>query len=166
MYPVESTYQIVVLKVLNRSIDKTWIDWAYQMLQAGFSTENLIILAGETPPYNQFELQTLTSKVLDELTINYSDKLQAIKNYSTYLIQKAIKGEIDSYKVLGILKEYYYEIDENFRDFYFLYFAKHDLLYSDDQYYWNGADKNNIDQIIIDCFKKWIVDNKVNPINF
>jgi hypothetical protein len=81
MTTVTSTYEILALKALNRDIDKTWADWAIKLLKQGQDTENLVILAGESPPYNQFELQKLTSKVLDELSLDYSDKDRTIKNY-------------------------------------------------------------------------------------
>ena len=63
-------------------------------------------------------------------------------------------------KVLTILKDICIELDydKNLYDFYSLYFAKDDLLYSDNQWYWDGANKKNIDKIIIDYFTKWETD--------
>ena len=59
MKPVKSTTEILALKALNRDIDKFWVNWAVDMLLAGFDTENLIILAGESEPFNQFQLELL-----------------------------------------------------------------------------------------------------------
>ncbi len=87
MKPVKSTTEILALKALNRDINKTWVDWAVEMLMTGFDTENLSILAGEFEPYNQFQLQKLTTKVLDELRLDYSDKDQTIKNYACRLME-------------------------------------------------------------------------------
>lgn len=42
MKPVKSTAEILALKALNRDINKTWVDWAVEMLMAGFDTENCI----------------------------------------------------------------------------------------------------------------------------
>ena len=42
-------------------------------------------------------------------------------------------------------------------DFYLLYFAKDDLLESDIQWYWDGANRENIDEIIDIEFKKWLL---------
>ncbi len=87
MKPVKATAEILAFKALNRDIDKAWVDWAVDMLMAGFDTENLAILAGEFEPYNQFQLQNLTTKVLDELRLDYSDKDQTIKNYACRLME-------------------------------------------------------------------------------
>ena len=157
MKPIESTVEILAFKALNRNIDESWVTWAVDMLIAGFDTVDLAILAGENEPYNQFQLQSLTNKILDELHLDYSDKGKTIKNYVCYLIDKALNNEIDTFKVLGILRDICIELDyeKYLYDFYSLYYAKEDLLESDNQWYWEGADKNNIDSIIIDSFNKW-----------
>jgi hypothetical protein len=161
MKPIKSTYEILAFKVLNRSVDKNWTDWATEMLQAGFDTESLVILAGETAPFNQFELTHLTDKVFKELHLDYSDIDQVIKNYASYLIDKALSGQIEPSKVLDILKDICIERDyeKYLYDFYSLYFAKDDLTYSDDQWYWEGADKSNIDKVINDYFRSWLLNN-------
>jgi hypothetical protein len=162
MTPVKSTYEILANKVLNRSVDKTWVEWAYQMLLAGFDNENLVILAGETAPYNEFELRELTSKIFDELRLDYSDTEKIIRSYASYLIDKAQVGEIETVTVLDILKEICIELDyaKYLYHFYSLYFAKTDLLDSEDQWYIEGVDRSNIDSTIADYFVKWKIENK------
>ena len=154
---VKSTAEILAFKVLNRDINKTWVDWAVEMLMAGFDTENLAILAGEFEPYNQFQLQDLTTKVLSELQLDLTDKDQAIKNYACFLIDKSLEGELDNFKVLHILKDICIELDyeKYLYDFYSLYFAKDDLSYSENQWYWDGATRENIEKIITDYFTTW-----------
>lgn len=44
-------------------------------------------------------------------------------------------------------------------DFYLLYFAKDDLNESEIQWYWNGADRINIDQIIRKVFEDYLDRN-------
>jgi hypothetical protein len=157
MEPIKSTSEILAFKFLNWSIDKVWVDWAVEMLVAGFDSPNLVMLAGESPPYNQFELRNLTDKVFAELNLDYSDKDRIIKNYACYLIDKNLNGELDSYKVLMTLKNICIELDyeKYLYDFYSLFFAKDDLLHSENQWYWEGANKGNIDQIIHDHFVQW-----------
>jgi hypothetical protein len=157
MKQIDSTAEIVALKALNRNVDEKWVDWAVDMLVAGFDTEHLVILAGESKPYNQFQLQNLTDKVFNEMHLDYSDKDKAIKNYACYLIDKVLNNDIEILKVLNILKDICIELDyeKYLFDFYLLYFTKVDLSYSENQYYWNGATRENIDSIIIDYFTKW-----------
>jgi hypothetical protein len=157
MKPVDSTAEILALKVLNRNINDQWVNWAVEMLMIGFDTENLAILAGESEPYNQFELQRLTDKILNELSLSIEDKDQIIKNYVCYLIDQTLKGEVQSLQTLRIIKNICIELNYEgyLYDFYSLYFAKEDLLYSDIQSYWDYADKENIDTVIHDYFVKW-----------
>ena len=157
MKPVKTTAEILAFKVLNRDIDKAWVDWAVDMLMAGYDSEHLTILAGESEPFNQFQMQELADKVLAELQLDYSDKDQTIKNYACYLIDKSLNGELDNFKVLDILKDICIELDykKYLYDFYSLYFAKDDLSYSENQWYWDGATRDNIEKIITDYFKTW-----------
>lgn len=157
MKPIESTTEILALKALNRSVDEKWVDWAVDMLMAGFETEHLAILAGESKPFNQFQLRSLIDKVLDELHLDYSDRDLVIKNYTCYLIDRVLSKKLEIFNALNILKDICIELDndESLFDFYLFYFAKEDLLYSDNQWYLDGATKENIDSVIIDYFIKW-----------
>jgi hypothetical protein len=157
MKPVKTTVEILAFKALNRDVDQTFVDWAVDMLMAGYDTEYLTILAGGSEPFNQFQMQELTDKVLAELQLDYSDKDQTIKNYACYLIDKSLAGKLDNFKVLDILKDICIELDyeKYLYDFYSLYFAKDDLSYSENQWYWGGATRENIEKIITDYFKTW-----------
>ena len=127
-------------------------------LEAGYESDNLYILAGFTKPYNQFELQELTDKVLADLNLTTSDKSLTIRNYVYYILSKTIN---EPSKYLETLKEVKdicigLEMDKEYMDFYLLYFAKDDLNESENQWYWDGADRNNIDEIIKEKFKEYI----------
>src|SRR5688572_9020785 len=88
--PVLSTNKILMHKSMNHIIDESWIDWAIEMMEAGFESENLYMLAGTTKPYNQFELQDLTTKVFKDLNLDYSDRDLIIKNYVYFLIKTTL----------------------------------------------------------------------------
>ncbi|MBL8001037.1 MAG: hypothetical protein JNL05_03660 [Flavobacteriales bacterium] len=157
MKPVKSTPEFLAFKALNRDIDKAWVDWAVEMLTAGFETENLVILAGESGPFNQFRMQELVDRALAELGLDYSDKDQIIKNYACYLIDRSLDGELNSIEVLATLKDIYFEMGyvRYLRDFHDLYYAKDDLSDAGHQWYWNGATRDNIDTVIADYFRNW-----------
>ena len=53
---VPMTAEILFYKQQNSNINIQWINWAIEMLQAGYETENLIILAGEDIHCNPFVL--------------------------------------------------------------------------------------------------------------
>jgi hypothetical protein len=163
MQPVRSTAEILAFKALDRNVNRKWVNWAMEMVAAGFETEYLLILAGEMEPFNQFQMQELTHKVLKELQLDYSDTEQVIKNYAAYLIDKYLDGGMENFKLLTILKDLCIELDYEgyLYKFYLLYFAKEDLLYDDHQWYWPGATRENIDLIIRDYFMQWKEDNSV-----
>ena len=156
--PVLSTSNILMRKAFNQDIDESWIDWAIEMIQAGFESDNLYMLAGATKPFNQFELQELTSKVLSDLQLDYSDKEKVIRDYLYFIVTTALN---DSTLYLSTLREMKdicidMDMDKNYMDFYLLYFAKEDLIDFEDQWYWEGANRKNIDEIIKAEFQNFI----------
>jgi len=153
--PVLSTYKILKAKAFNSDIDESWVDWAIEMMEAGYESDSLYQLAGTLKPYNQFELQVLTTQVLKDLQLDFSDKRKALKNYVYYLITSNLDKPENYYRVLGELRDIYYELDMDveYQDLALLYWAKDDLLYADYQHYWEGANKGNIDTIIKDKFE-------------
>jgi hypothetical protein len=158
MQPVKSTAEILSSKVLNQGIGANWVQWAIEMLSAGFDSEHLRMLAGELPPYDQLYLKDLTDKVLHELNLEYYNKEQAIRN----LIDKALNGEAEILKVLEILSRLCMErgYDRSLYNFYLLYHAKQELLKSKVQFYWGEADRSNIDTVIKEYFTSYKTNYK------
>ncbi len=156
--PVLSTYKILKEKAFNSDVNESWIDWAIEMMQAGYESVNLYELAGTARPYNQFELQELTNKVFRELSLDYSDKTKALKNYVYFLLTTNIDKPEKYNRVLREFRDIYYELDADteYQDLALLYWAKDDLIYSEFQHYWDGADRTNIDKIIRETFEKYI----------
>jgi hypothetical protein len=162
---IDLTYEMIALKYLDRNVDEKWVDWAVQMMMAGFETESLIELAGISKPYNQFELKPLTGKVFEELELDITDKEKAVNCYISFLLSEVLDDKRDLLKTLRDLKDLSIELnyDKSIYDFYSLYFAKEDLNYDTVQWYWEGADEDNIDEICFNYFKKWLIEN---PIEF
>ena len=162
--PVLSTYRILKEKACNADINESWAEWAIEMMQVGYEAISLYQLAGISKPFNQFELQDLTKEVLEDLKLDYSDKRKTTKNYVYYLINSNINKPDNYFEVLKELTEIYYELDmdREFQNFSLLYWAKDDLIYENYQHYWEGANRSNIDKIIIEQFEIYITefDNK------
>ena len=153
--PVLSTYKILKEKAFNYDIGESWVDWAIEMIEAGYEADSLYQLAGTLKPYNQFELQALTTQVLKDLQLDNSDKRKALKNYVYFLISSNVDRPENYLKVLREFRDIYYELDmdSEYQDLALLYWAKDDLLYADYQHYWDGANRENIDTIIKDKFE-------------
>jgi len=162
MKPIESTYQIIAWKHLDQNVDGKWSKWACDMMMVGFETEHLIELAGIEKPYNQFELKELTDKVFNELSLDYKNQDRVVTDYVTYLAEEVFNKKRDLLEALYEIKELCVELDYDARlgDFYSLYFAKDDLKRNTHQWYWEGADRNNIDKICMRHLRKWIIENE------
>lgn len=156
--PVLSTYKILKEKACNADIGKNWSDWAIEMMEVGFEVDSLYELAGISRPFNQFELQVLTNKVLEDLNLDYSDKEKTIKNYAYFIIKSNVGNASKYYDVLKEFRDIYYELDmdNEYKAFALLYWAKDDLLSQEVQWYWDGANRTNIDRIIKEQFELWV----------
>jgi hypothetical protein len=156
--PVLSTYKILKEKAFNSDINESWIDWAIEMMETGYESINLYELAGTTRPYNQFELKELTNQVFKDLNLDYSDKTKTLKNYVYFLLTSNVDKPDKYNKVLREFRDIYYELDAaaEYQDLALLYWAKDDLIYSEVQHYWDGADRTNIDKIISETFRQYI----------
>lgn len=154
-----STKGMLVQRALNHDVDQHWIDWAISKIVDGCDSDHLQILAGETPPFNQFELIKLVDKTLDELGLDWSNTDYIVKEYTVELLEEMLEGIRQSSTVLSTLKSICIELDhtEYLYDFYLLYFAQHSLKNSDMQLYWPKANRSNIEAIITDYARKWII---------
>jgi len=157
MQPIPSTAEILVFKMLGNNVNKKWIDWAYDMLRAGFETENLVMLAGELEPYNQFELQSLADKVLKDFNLTWDNPDEVYKNYVCYLVSATLEGRLQAVKVLGIITNLFVgdELEPYFEDFCLLHWACDELTYLEQTWYWNGATRENINAAIMEYFVEW-----------
>ena len=86
-----------------------------------------------------------------------------------YLINSNIYNPDNYSKTLKELTDIYFELnmDIEFQDFALLYWAKDDLIYEEYQYYWDGANRSNIDNIIKEQFENYTkeIDNEQQKTN-
>jgi hypothetical protein len=153
-------YLISFPTISTENYDK-YIDCAESLLENNYNTTNICILAGLTKPFNFFEIKKIILNVKNDLGIPEYKINKAAVFYSYHLIEEISNGidVINNLKIvanLSISNEYLSEIF-NFAE---LYWAYDDLLYSDNQYYWEGMNKSNYLDIIINVAKEWLSDNK------
>jgi hypothetical protein len=159
---IKSTYKILALYVLNRDADESWAIWALDMLSAGFESDQLILLAGISKPYNQFYLRELTARAFAELSLDTSSLEKALNDYTLYLVEDALAGNLSYSAVLAELKDIFNELHQIsfLSPFYLLYFAEDDLKFSRHQFYWPGATRQNIQETISEYFRDWVRGHK------
>jgi hypothetical protein len=118
------------------------------MLEQGHDSRTLRILSGMTAPLNHFELAELRDRALND--VGAPDAVpQPLVTYAAELLSRGLFGEIDFRQALERVKDLCIAADYH-RDlypFYLLSFAAEDLDVQDVQWYWPGANRENIDQI-------------------
>ncbi len=157
MHKVKSTYNVLASKVRQRDSAEEWIDWALEMMEAGFESEHLVILAGLSPHLNRFEFDDIVNKALKELSLDTMTNDEMIYGYVYYLIDQVLTYKTSTKVALGIIRDLCRDrdYDKELFDFYLLAYAKEDLDEAGVQFYWQGTDNNNIDAIINDKFQDW-----------
>lgn len=154
---IPSTYKVLMLYMLNKFADESWAIWALDMLETGFETEHLVIMAGIGKKENFFYVRDLATKVFAELSLHYSSQEKIVTDYALYLVEEALAGNRPYSAVVAELKDVYNEfgLPSHLSQFYLLYWTLEDLKIADVQWYWPGATRKNIQEIMRECFQEW-----------
>jgi hypothetical protein len=157
MHIVKSTYKVLINKVLPYESVEDWKDWALEMMEAGFETDHLILLAGLSADVNRFQLAEIIKNALKELSLDAMPEEEIVYGYVYYLIDQALSSKVSKKIVLGILRELCRDrdYDNKLFNFYLLSFARQELGEAGEQFYWDGANNDNIDTIINAEFLDW-----------
>jgi hypothetical protein len=147
-----TTKQVLAEKALNETCGNQCVEWAIGMLESGHDANYLLRLAGMLPPYNHFEIADLRDRALNELGAHDISTFDAVTAYAVELLDSALRGDVDILHALARVNDLCIANDyqHNIMEFYLLYFAHSDLQLSDVQWYWDGADAENILSIIRD----------------
>jgi hypothetical protein len=156
------TYKVVAFSEIPDFNTDESVDWAFEMVELGYNTPSLLMLAGLTKPTNYFHAIEYLKAALQELNLEVKFGKEAIISYGSFYITKIAAGN----EVKRNLEEVYIlnqslDHEKTLYDFSTLHWAWGDLDYRDDyQYYWEGANKGNIKAIVIDSAKKWLEENR------
>jgi len=153
-----STIETAAKHILDLQDPQAWTDWATQALVEGFDSPSLRILAGLTPPFDWPEIERLSSKALAGLKVTALTEEQALNVWVACLLKQMLAGQLDRFSALEKLKELHLirHYEPRLRDFYLLFYALEELNNGSDQWYWDGANPDNIDRIIDDYAKVWL----------
>jgi hypothetical protein len=137
------------------------IDWAIKMMELGYKSPSLFMLASFSKPANYFEILKYINNSVQELGFQFKVGTDAIVSYAAYYIHQIAKGD-DVRKDLIKVHEFCLlcDMNESIFDFCLLHWAwddiEHDMPYT---HYWDNADKSNIRSIVIEEAENWILDN-------
>jgi hypothetical protein len=156
------TYKVIAYSVIPDFNTDDCVDWAIEMLELGYETPALLILAGLSKPTNYFETIDYLTKALNELGIKLKYGSEAILSYSGYFVEiiaegKSIKSNLSS--LCGLVQSFNYS--KLIYDFYLLSWAWGDFDYGNEYTdYWPKATKENIEAIVVTKAKEWLEKNK------
>ena len=155
------TYKVVAFQDLSEIQTKEIIKWAIEMIELGYESDNLFMLASFEKESNFFEIQEYLKKTLSELKLTPKKENDAYVSFSYYYLLKISKN-IEVKENLIALYNYCqkWNFEENIFDFYLLYWAWDDFDYFEYSHYWHEATKDNIQNLVIEKAKEWIVVNK------
>lgn len=156
------TYKVVAYPEIPDFDTDLCVDWAQEMVFLGYETPSLLMLAGLTTPTNYFQAIEYLNGALSELGLQNKKGDEAIISYSSYYIKRIAASEDvkeNLHKVCKLCQAIQYH--DAIYDFYLLYWAWGDLDYGNEvQFYWEGADKDNIEAIVVETAKKWLAQNQ------
>ncbi len=156
--PTVTTTEILARRALQRASGQECVDWAIGMLEQGHSSRNLLMLAGLTPPLNHFEVSELRDRALAETNPSELSVGDPLRAFVAELLAGALRGERPVLEVVARIKDLSIELGypRELGDFYLLYLAWEDLQHSDRQWYWDGATRENIEQLIREHAEKFV----------
>ncbi|MEP4038314.1 hypothetical protein [Pseudophaeobacter sp.] len=160
-----NTSEIYARRFLDFGPDETIINWAENMVLAGYDTCSLSILLGEIAPFNKFEIDEMLDCIHSELQLpKIQNRSEALKIIATVYVHRFLAGVTNSASTLFALTQLYIneERDDVLYDFYLLHNAAADLEFEEIQYYWPDANRKNIEKIILDRCRSWIEQHPLN----
>ena len=107
----EETYKLLAQRLLTYFDSKKLVDWAMILLQNGYESESLIILAGldsdSTEVREKYFWQSISELQLD---INAND-FELIENYAIYIAKSVIGNQLNPHSGLTVMQDIVRESD-------------------------------------------------------
>jgi hypothetical protein len=154
------TYKIVALLDMGTVNLDDSVDWAIEMMELGYESPSLYMLAGFSKPTTHFEIVNYLKNTITELGLEIKHGDEATVSYASYYIsqiskEKNIRESLSELYKLCLLRDYSNSLVMNF---YLLYWAWDAIDYDETgvNHYWEGATKNNIKAVVIGEANKWI----------
>ena len=154
----EITYYLLGKQIFTHIDSKDYVDWAVQVLENGFDSENIRILAGLDNADTDERLKYF-QKCLNDLNIQIpTDQNEILRDFTTRLANNVIAGLESPKAGLKIMLDIVRASDYSAR---FMQFMDLDedidyVMYSGTPLFNREIHKNNIDEMIINEFKLFL----------
>ncbi|WP_020535593.1 hypothetical protein [Lewinella cohaerens] len=133
------------------------IDWAIELMRNGIETESVLIIASFQKPVDREEIKPYISGALKELNLEEKYGEHSIISNAHYHLEQILSD----YEIRGNLTKLYKlclnaNSDKRLMPFYLLYHGWDELEQIGANYYFEGADLNNIEDVIKEQAQIWI----------
>ena len=136
------------------------VDWAVEMMQLGYESENLYILAGLTKPILYAETAGYLRSTLSDLGFKELSGDDAKLSYASYYVRLLSKGE-DVRQHLKNIFNHPFDIFDCTYNFRLLYWAWEDFDYGlTFSCEWPDATPATIEQETINTAREWLAENE------
>lgn len=133
------------------------VDWAIDLIRQGKETENVLMLASFSQPIDRFEISPYVTNVLNDLGLEELDYKSAVIAETHYHLNEILSGHeirknLQSLYQLCVDNDY----ESGLMTFYLIYHGWDELEEMGVNYYFDGADLNNIEDELKKEARKWI----------
>jgi hypothetical protein len=136
---------------------KMAVDWAIELIKEGIETDNVLMLASFSEPIEKTEISPYVSAVLNDLELEELECDDALIAQTHFLLSRILRKEsirenLRSLSQVCISNDH----DERIMDFYLLYHGWGELEEIGANYYYDGANLNNIETVLRLEARIWI----------
>lgn len=140
------------------------VDWAIDLIRQGKESDNVLMLASFSEPIDRFEISPYVTSVLNDfglVELDYKSAVIAETHYHLNEIQnnREIRKNLLALYQLCVDNDY----ESGLMNFYLIYHGWDELEEIGVNYYFVGADLDNIEEVLKSEARKWI-DIYVNGI--
>ena len=133
------------------------VDWAIDLIRQGKETDNILMLASFSEPIDRFEIRPYVTNVLNDLGLEELDYKSAVIAETHYhlneiLNDREIRKNLRSLYQLCVDNDY----ESGLINFYLIYHGWDELEEIGVNYYFEGADLDNIEEVLKKEAIKWI----------
>ena len=155
-----STTEVLAGRALGRTAGQECIDWAIGMLERGFESRSLLMLAGLSPPLNSFETSELRDHALEELQPPELAIDDPVTAFAAEMVREGLANQRSLPDVFAQVTRLAIALGypSTLMPFYLLHFACEDLRCSEVQWYWKDATRENIGRIMEEEARRFLGD--------
>ncbi len=156
------------MHALGHFFDEECVAWAVSELVAGRDSPSLRVLAGEGPPFNQFEMASLVDRVLGELHVSrFACAKEAALALTFELARQIAAGESDPGNVLFRIQRFFCEpyAPTDLGELVDLNWARLDLIVegADSSWYRPDCTPETINAAILEECARWLESHPHGP---